>query len=68
PTIDTNNAIGIDVGLRKYAVLSSGLEYENPRFLRKKENQLKKAGRKLSKKKQGSANYRKQVQRVRQLH
>ncbi|KEK20295.1 transposase [Bacillus manliponensis] len=68
PTIDTNNAIGIDVGLHKYAVLSNGLEYENPRFLRKKENQLKKAGRKLSKKKQGSANYRKQVQRVRQLH
>ena len=52
----------------KYAVLSNGTEYENPRFLRKKEKQLKKAQRILSKKKKGSANYRKQVQRVRQLH
>ena len=66
--IDTNNAVGIDVGLNKYAVLSNGLEYENPRFLRKKEKQLKKAQRKLSKKKKGSANYIKQVQRVRQFH
>ena len=66
--IDSNNVVGVDVGLNKYAVLSNGLEYENPRFLRKKEKQLKKAQQKLSKKKKGSANYIKQVQRVRQLH
>ncbi len=66
--IDTDNSIGIDVGLNKYAVLSNGKEYENPRFLRKKEKQLRKAQRKLSKKKKRSANYIKQVQRVRQLH
>lgn len=66
--IDPNNAIGIDVGINKYAVLSNGSEYENPRFLRKKEKQLKKAQRTLSKKKKGSANYRKQVQRVQLLH
>lgn len=66
--IDTNNAIGIDVGLNKYAVLSNGLEYDNPRFLRKKEKQLKKAQQKLSKRKKGSANYIKQVHQVRQLH
>ncbi|GIN56474.1 RNA-guided endonuclease InsQ/TnpB family protein [Lederbergia ruris] len=67
-TLDIHNAIGIDVGINKYAVLSNGLEYENPRFLRKKEKQLKKTQRRLSKKKKGSANYFKQVQRVRQLH
>jgi len=67
-TIDTNNAIGIDVGLNKYAILSNGSEYENPRFLRKKEKQLKKAQRKLSKKKKGSTNYIKQVQQVRKYH
>ncbi len=50
-TIDTDKAIGIDVGLNKYAVLSNGMELENPRFLRKKEKQLKKVQRKLSKKK-----------------
>ncbi|MCJ7843676.1 transposase, partial [Lederbergia sp. NSJ-179] len=67
-TLDIHNAIGIDVGINKYAVLSNGPEYENPRFLRKKERQLKKTQRRLSKKKKGSANYTKQVQRVRQLH
>ena len=66
--VDSNNSIGIDVGLNKYAVLSNGLEYENPRFLRKKEKQLKKAQQELSKKKRGSANFVKQVQRVRRLH
>ncbi len=67
-SIDSHNAVGIDVGLNKYAVLSNGMEYENPRFLRKKEKQLKKAQHKLSKRKKGSANYMKQVQRVRGLH
>ncbi|KRG15670.1 transposase [Virgibacillus soli] len=67
-TLDIHNAIGIDVGINQYAVLSNGLEHENPRFLRKKERQLKKTRRRLSKKKKGSANDIKQVQRVRQLH
>ncbi|MCM3734550.1 transposase [Bacillus cytotoxicus] len=66
--IDTNRAVGIDVGLHKYAVLSNGLEYENPRFLREKEKQLKKAQRKLSKKKKGSVNFIKQAERVRKLY
>src|SRR4051794_21573114 len=42
--------------------------YENPRFLRKKEKQLKKAKYKLSKGKKGFANYMKHVQRVLGLH
>ena len=66
--VDSKNPIGIDVGLNKYAVLSNGLEYENPRFLRKKEKQLKKAQRELSKKKRGSTNFVKQILRVRKLH
>ena len=67
-SIDKDNAVGIDVGINKYAVLSNGHAYENPRFLRKKERQLQKAQRKLSRMKKGSANYSKQVQRVRQHH
>ncbi|MCG7336138.1 transposase [Sporosarcina sp. ACRSM] len=65
-SIDLNNAVGIDVGLNQYAVLSNGAVFENPRFLRKQEKQLKKVQRALSKKKKGSANYAKQAQRVRQ--
>lgn len=68
PSMDASKAVGIDVGINKYAVLSDGREFENPRFLRKKENQLKKAQRKLSKMKRSSSNYRKQVMRLRQLH
>ncbi|PEA83571.1 RNA-guided endonuclease InsQ/TnpB family protein, partial [Bacillus pseudomycoides] len=62
------NAIGIDVGLNKYAALSNETVFENPRFLLQKEKLLKKAQRNLSKKKKGSANYKKQVERIRNLH
>ncbi|WP_369903435.1 RNA-guided endonuclease InsQ/TnpB family protein [Bacillus manliponensis] len=68
PSIDMENAIGIDVGLNQYAVLSNGTVFENPKFLLKKEKQLRKAQRNLSKKKKNSANYRKQVERIRSLH
>ena len=67
-SIDPDNAVGIDVGINKYAVLSNGIAYENPRFLRKQEKRLKKAQRTLSRKKKGSSNYTKQTQRVRQHH
>lgn len=67
-SIDLKNAVGVDVGIHQYAVLSNGATYENPRFLRKQEKQLKKTQRTLSKKKKGSANYTKQAQRVRQYH
>ncbi len=50
-SVDLNNAVGIDVGIHQYAVLSNGATYENPRFLRKQEKRLKKAQRTLSKKK-----------------
>lgn len=66
--INKNNAVGVDVGINKYVVLSNGLEYENPKFLRKKQKQLKRTQQSLSRKKKGSANYMKQRQRVRQLH
>ncbi|PFY83058.1 RNA-guided endonuclease InsQ/TnpB family protein, partial [Bacillus pseudomycoides] len=59
-SITIENAIGIDVGLNKYAALSNETVFENPRFLLQKEKLLKKAQRNLSKKKKGSANYKKQ--------
>ncbi|PFW97868.1 transposase [Bacillus pseudomycoides] len=68
PSIDMENAIGIDVGLNQYAVLSNGTVFENPRFLLQKEKQLRKAQHNLSKKKKDSTNYKKQVERIRSLH
>jgi len=50
----TNNAVGIDVGLEKFAALSDGSFVDNPRFFRKEEKALAKVQRKLSKQPKGS--------------
>src|SRR5690625_625134 len=67
-SIDEKRAVGIDVGISKYAVLSNKASFENARYLIKTEKKLKKAQRKLAKKKKGSSNFVKQVIKVQQLH
>ncbi len=52
----TENAIGIDLGLTHFAVLSDGTKITSPRFLRRAEKKLKKAQRELSRKQKGSRN------------
>jgi putative transposase len=44
-----NRAVGIDVGLERFATLSDGKKLENPRFLGRDEKALAKAQRNLSK-------------------
>ncbi|OZU90587.1 hypothetical protein CIL03_05455 [Virgibacillus indicus] len=66
--INRDLAVGIDIGLNKYAVLSDGSYRENPRFLRQTEKKLKRAQQKLSRLKRGSANYMKQVTKIHKLH
>lgn len=61
-------AVGIDVGLKSFAVLSDGTEIENPRFLRTALAKLKKAQRRLSRKTKRSNNWKKQVVKVVKLH
>ncbi|GHO65093.1 transposase [Ktedonobacter sp. SOSP1-52] len=63
----SEEAVGIDVGLKTFAYLSCGEEIANPRFLRAEEAALARAGRKLSKAPKGSkqrAKKRKVVARV----
>ena len=48
--------IGIDLGLKHFAVLSDGRKIASPRFLRRAENKLRRAQRSLSRKQQGSRN------------
>jgi putative transposase len=67
-TPDYDNTIGIDVGIKKFAVLSDGTEIEKPRFLILAEKKLKKAQRKLSKMQKGSNNWFKQLMVVRKIH
>src|SRR5690625_5969539 len=63
-----NKTTGIDVGIKKFAVLSSGKEFENPKFLQKKEKQLKREQRRLSRKMKSSSNWKKQLDKVQKLH
>ena len=56
PSIETETAIGIDVGFDRFATDSDGGILENPRFFRKAERKIKRAQRELSRKRKGSAN------------
>ena len=47
-------AVGVDVGLEKFATLSDGTVIENPRFLRESEQKIKKRQRRVSRRKKGS--------------
>lgn len=60
-------AIGIDLGLKDFAVLSTGEKIDNPKYLRKSEKKLAKAQRELSRKKLGSSNRDKQRIKVARL-
>lgn len=52
----SSKAIGLDVGLNDFYVASDGSRAENPRFLRKSEQRVKKAQRRVSKCVKGSKN------------
>ncbi|SFA45930.1 putative transposase [Anoxybacillus pushchinoensis] len=64
----TGSAVGIDVGLKEFAVLSDGTKYVNPKWLHKLEEQLAKAQRILSRRKKGGSNWNKQRIKVARLH
>ena len=66
--IQEARAVGIDVGLKAFAVLSDGTEIPNPRFLAKMLAELKKAQRALRKKIKRSNNWKKQVAKIARLH
>src|SRR5256884_4984966 len=60
--------VGIDVGLRTFATLSTGEEIANPRFFRKEEPALAKVQRKHAKKPKGSPERRKHRKVVARVH
>ncbi|WP_405483694.1 RNA-guided endonuclease InsQ/TnpB family protein [Streptomyces sp. NBC_00009] len=64
----TDQTIGIDLGLTHFAVLSDGTKIDSPRFLRRAEKKLKKAGRELSRKQKGSKNRAKARLKVARAH
>jgi putative transposase len=61
-------AIGIDVGLTHFCMTSEGSQYDNPRFLRKHEQNLKVKQQQLSRKQKGSNNRNKARLKVAKVH
>jgi putative transposase len=55
----STEAVGIDVGLASFAVLSDGTEIDNPRHLKSGLGKLRKAQRRLARRKRGSNRRRK---------
>lgn len=63
-----NNAIGVDLGIKEFAIISNGEKIANNKFLTKSSFKLKKEQRKLSKCKKSSKNRNKQRLKVAKLH
>lgn len=66
--IPTGEAVGIDVGLKAFATLSTGEQIENPRFFRKEQDALAKAQRRMSKFEKGTPERRKARKVVARIH
>lgn len=64
----TDSAVGIDVGLKDFAILSDGTVYSNPKFFRRLEEKLANAQRILSRRTKGSSNWNKQRIKVARIH
>lgn len=52
----SNNEVGIDLGIKEFAITSDGEMIENPKYLRKSEKKLRKLQKDLSRCKKGSKN------------
>lgn len=63
-----DNKIGIDLGLKEFAICSNGDRYDNPKNLRKSEKKLAKLQKDLSRKTKGSNNRYKARLKVAKLH
>ena len=54
--VTNQNKIGIDLGLKEFAITSNGEMIENPKYLRKSEERLRKLQKDLSRTQKGSKN------------
>ncbi len=68
PRPAAERTLGIDLGLKDLAVLSTGEAIANPRHLQRKQRRLKREQRKLSRRQKGSRRWHAQRRRVARLH
>lgn len=66
--ISPQTAVGIDLGIKDFAVLSDGRKFANPKFLKQSQSRLKVLQRRLSRKKKGSNRYRLQKYKIALQH
>lgn len=68
PLPSTGAVVGLDMGLKSFAITSDGVEYENNRYLRKSQKKLARLQRQLSRKSKGSNRREKAQVKVARLH
>lgn len=68
PLPKLNTKVGIDVGIKEFAVCSNGLRIPNPKHYQKKQQRLAFLQKALARKKRGSRNYEKQRLKVAKCH
>ena len=64
----TGAVVGLDMGIKSFAVSSDGTEYANPKYLQQSEKKLARLQIQLSRKTKGSANWNKARIKVARLH
>jgi putative transposase len=64
----TQSVVGVDVGLKDFAILSDGKTYSNLKFFRRLEEKLAKAQRIMSRRTVGGANWYKAKIKVARIH
>ena len=68
PLLAIEKAVGVDLGIKDFAITSDEEIFENPKFLRKLEYKLVRAQRSLSRRKMGSKRWYKQKLKVAKVH
>jgi putative transposase len=68
PPHNPETQVGVDFGLTSLLTLSNGEKVEPPKFLLKSEKKLKREQRRLSRKRKGSMNRRRQVIKLARIH
>jgi putative transposase len=68
PVEKTNKKVGLDLGLKDFIVLSTGLKVKNGRFLKQYEKKLTLNQKHLSRKTKGSNRYQRQKLKVARIH
>ena len=64
----TNKQVGVDLGLKDFAITSDGIKFKNNRYTKKYAKLLKKAQQHLSRKQKGSNGFEKQKLKVAKIY